>query len=151
MNASNTNMTSMHHPWRWNVTTSIMSMIGLKNGHICKNLTTKSWTPEISWECRRKRKVKTSNVLRFLFQFNPLHREVNITAQGPHMILTPEPGIANEKKRRTFLWGCRKSRLKYVQLKAFWRQTLKKSSTLKFIMNISFILSIVQLSENIFT
>ena len=35
VNASNKKTPSMHHPWRQNVTTS---MVGLKNGHKCKNL-----------------------------------------------------------------------------------------------------------------
>ena len=36
MNAGNKDIPSMHHPQRWNVTTS---MVGLKNGHMHKNLT----------------------------------------------------------------------------------------------------------------
>ena len=44
VNAGNKNTPSMHHPRRRNVTTL---MVGLKNGHILKNLTQKWWTPEI--------------------------------------------------------------------------------------------------------
>ena len=45
-NAGSKNTPSMHHPRRWNVTAS---MVGLKSGHSCKNLTLspKMWTPEI--------------------------------------------------------------------------------------------------------
>ena len=38
VNASNKNTPSTYHPRRWNVTTL---MVGLKNGHIRKNLTQK--------------------------------------------------------------------------------------------------------------
>ena len=44
INAGNKNTPSMHHPRRRNVATL---MVGLKNSHICKNLTQKWWTPEI--------------------------------------------------------------------------------------------------------
>ena len=44
VNAVNKNTPSMHHPRRRNVTTL---MVGLKNGHIRKNLTQKWCTPEI--------------------------------------------------------------------------------------------------------
>ena len=44
VNAGNKNTPSTHHPRRRNVTTL---MVGLKNGHIRKNLTQKWWTPEI--------------------------------------------------------------------------------------------------------
>ena len=53
VNAGNKNTPSMHHPRRWNVTTS---MIGLKNCQICKNLTLKNGEPQrSSWESRRRR------------------------------------------------------------------------------------------------
>ena len=41
----------MHHPRRLNVTTL---MVGLKNGHMRKNLTQKWWTPEIAGEWGKK-------------------------------------------------------------------------------------------------
>ena len=44
VNAGTKNTPSTHHPRRRNVTTL---MVGLKNGHIRKNLTQKWWTPEI--------------------------------------------------------------------------------------------------------
>ena len=53
VNASNKNTPSMHHPWRWNVTTSI---VGLKKGHICKNLTKNGESQKRSWEHRRMKK-----------------------------------------------------------------------------------------------
>ena len=43
----------MHHPWRLNVTTS---MVGLKNSHICTNLTKNDEPQRYSWESRRKRR-----------------------------------------------------------------------------------------------
>ena len=44
VNDGNKNTPNTHHPRRGNVTTL---MVGLKNGHIRKNLTPKWWTPEI--------------------------------------------------------------------------------------------------------
>ena len=38
MNADNKNTPSMHHPWRRNVTTSMVG-VKKKKDHICKNLT----------------------------------------------------------------------------------------------------------------
>ena len=46
MNARNKNTPSIHHPQRWNVTTS---MVGLKNGHIRKNLTQNGEPQRPSW------------------------------------------------------------------------------------------------------
>ena len=46
----------MHHPQRWNVTTST---VGLINSHIHKNLTQNGESQRYSWECRRRRKVHT--------------------------------------------------------------------------------------------
>ena len=42
----------MHHPQRWNVTTSIF---GLKNGHMRKYFTQNGWPQRYSWEGRRRR------------------------------------------------------------------------------------------------
>ena len=55
VNAGNKNTPSMHHPWRQNVTTL---MVGLKNGHIRKNLTQRCWTPEIQLGNAKKNKKK---------------------------------------------------------------------------------------------
>ena len=52
VNAGNKHTPSTHHPRRRNVTTL---MVGLKNGHIRKNLTQKWWTPEI-WLGNAKKK-----------------------------------------------------------------------------------------------
>ena len=61
VNAGNKNTPSTHHPRRRNATTL---MVGLKNGHIRKNLTQKWWTPEI-WlgneKKKKKKKKKTEN------------------------------------------------------------------------------------------
>ena len=56
VNAGNKNTPSTHHPRRRNVTTL---MVGLKNGHIRKNLTQKWWTPEILLG-NTKKKQKTN-------------------------------------------------------------------------------------------
>ena len=53
VNAGNKNTPSMHHPWRRNVTTS---MVGLKNGHIRKNLTQNGESPRYSWGMQKKKK-----------------------------------------------------------------------------------------------
>ena len=42
------------HPWRRNVTTS---MFGLKNGHICKNLTQDGEPQRFSWRTQKKKEV----------------------------------------------------------------------------------------------
>ena len=55
VNAGNKNTPSTHHPRRWNVTTL---MVGLKNGHIRKNLTQKWWTPEIQLGNAKKKNNK---------------------------------------------------------------------------------------------
>ena len=56
------NTPNRHHPWRWNVTTS---MIELRNGHIPKNVT-KIGEPHVhSCEHRRRRKRRTD-----LFDFD---------------------------------------------------------------------------------
>ena len=55
VNAGNKNTPSTHHPRRRNVTTL---MVGLKNGHIRKNLTQKWWTPEIQLGNAKKIKGK---------------------------------------------------------------------------------------------
>ena len=52
MNARNKNNPSMHHPWRWNVTAS---MVGLKKSHIRKNLTQNGEPQRFSWGRRRRR------------------------------------------------------------------------------------------------
>ena len=60
VNAGNKNTPSTHHPRRRNVTTL---MIGLKNGHIRKNLTPKSGEPQrYSWGTQKKKKKKKSNL-----------------------------------------------------------------------------------------
>ena len=46
----------MHHPWRRNVTTLV---VGLKSGHMRKNLTQKWWTPEAGERRRRRRRHLT--------------------------------------------------------------------------------------------
>ena len=60
VNAGNKNTPSMHHPWRWNVTTSV---VGLKNVHIRKNLTQSGEPQRYNSECRkrktRRRSLKT--------------------------------------------------------------------------------------------
>ena len=55
VNAGNKNTPSSHHPGRRNVTTL---MVGLKNGHIRKNLPQKWWTPEIYLGNAKKKKKK---------------------------------------------------------------------------------------------
>ena len=55
VNASNENTPIMHHPWRRNMTTS---MVGLKNGHIRKNLKKKEKGGEpqrYSWGTQKKK------------------------------------------------------------------------------------------------
>ena len=49
------NTPSMHHPQRQNVTTS---MVGLKNGHIHKNLTQNGEPQKSSWGVQKKKKKK---------------------------------------------------------------------------------------------
>ena len=44
---------SMHHPWRWNVTSS---MVRLKNGDIRKNLTQNGEPQRCSWGTQKKKK-----------------------------------------------------------------------------------------------
>ena len=51
------------HPRRWNVTAS---MVGLKNGHIRKNLTQNGEPQYYSWECRRRRTTTTTKVFSVL-------------------------------------------------------------------------------------
>ena len=75
VNASNKNTTSIQHPWRWNVTTSV---VGLKNGHIRKSLTQNGEPQRHSWgtqkkekdmQCgERRRRRKTCNVVTVLTQ-----------------------------------------------------------------------------------
>ena len=52
VNASDKNISSMHHPQRRNLTTS---MVGLKSGHIYTNLTQNGERQRHSWEHRRRR------------------------------------------------------------------------------------------------
>ena len=62
-------MPSMHHPRRRNVTTL---MVGLKNGHIRKNLTQKVVNPrDIAGE-RTKKKKKIVFVLALFYWLKPL-------------------------------------------------------------------------------
>ena len=56
VNASNKNTPSTHHPRRRNVTTL---MVGLKNGHIRKNLTQKVVNPRDIARERKKKKKRT--------------------------------------------------------------------------------------------
>ena len=51
---------SMHHPWRRNVTTS---MVGLKTGHIPKNLTQSGKPHKYSWERGGRRLVLFSMLI----------------------------------------------------------------------------------------
>ena len=53
VNAGNKNTPSKHHPRRRNVTTA---MVGLKKGHIRKNLTKNGEPQRYSWERRRRRR-----------------------------------------------------------------------------------------------
>ena len=53
VNAGNKNTLSLHDPWRQNVTTS---MVGLRNGHIRKNLTQKGEPRRYSWKTQKKKK-----------------------------------------------------------------------------------------------
>ena len=55
MNAGNKNTPSTHHPRRRNVTTL---MVGLKNGHIRKNLTQRVNPRDIAGERKKKKKKK---------------------------------------------------------------------------------------------
>ena len=57
VNAGNKNTPSTHHPRRRNVTTL---MVGLKNGHIRKNLTENG---DIAGEHRRRRRRRMINIL----------------------------------------------------------------------------------------
>ena len=51
---------SVHHPWRWNVTTS---MVGFKNGHIHENLTQNDEPQRYSWERRMRREVNPRDIV----------------------------------------------------------------------------------------
>ena len=53
---------SMHHPRRWNVTTSI---VGLKNGHIRTNLTQNGEPQIYSWERRRRSRSDILELLKY--------------------------------------------------------------------------------------
>ena len=55
VNAGNKNTLSTHHPRRRNVTTL---MVGLKNGHISKNLTQSGEPQRYSWGTQKKKKKK---------------------------------------------------------------------------------------------
>ena len=52
VNAGNKSTPSMHHARKWNVTTL---MVGLKNSHICKNLTKTGEPQRYSWEYRKNK------------------------------------------------------------------------------------------------
>ena len=52
VNAGNKNTPSMHHPRRWNATTS---MVGLKNSHIHKHLTQNCEPQRYSWGTQKKK------------------------------------------------------------------------------------------------
>ena len=52
VNAGNKNTPSMHHPRRWNVTTSA---VGLKNGHIHKSLIPNGEPQRYSWGTQKKK------------------------------------------------------------------------------------------------
>ena len=54
VNAGNKNTHSKYHPRRQNV---ITSMVGLKNCHICKNLTQNSEPQRSSWGMQKKKKI----------------------------------------------------------------------------------------------
>ena len=62
LNAGNKNTPTMHHPRRRNVTTS---MVGLKNGHICKNLIQNGEPQTYSWAHRRRIKMVILNICTF--------------------------------------------------------------------------------------
>ena len=81
VNASNKNTPSMHHSWRQNVT---ISMVGLRNGYICKNLTQNCEPQKYSWECRRKRRLlkmlrNPTGCLSFGVDFKNLHSDSGTT------------------------------------------------------------------------
>ena len=55
VNASNKNTPGVHWPRTWNMTTS---MVGLRNGHIRKNLTQKGEPQRYSWGTQKKKNLK---------------------------------------------------------------------------------------------
>ena len=74
----------MHHPWRRNVTTS---MVGLKNGHIRKNLTKNREPQSYSWEHRRRKRR------RYVYS-----TQSRIWMQGQHPVIsTPKTIIIKQK------------------------------------------------------
>ena len=69
MNAGSNNMSSMHHPRRWNVTTT---MIGLEMVTYAK-ISPKMMDPEIQLGTQKKKKKSGSEVFEFL-------KDVNVTS-----------------------------------------------------------------------
>ena len=59
----------MHHPWRQNVTTS---RVGLKNGHICKNLTQNGEAQRYSWGMQKKITTPTGRWVQHCLALNTL-------------------------------------------------------------------------------
>ena len=59
VNAGNKNTPSTYHPRRRNVTTL---MVGLKNGHIRKNLTQSGEHQRYSWGTQKKKKQKKNQL-----------------------------------------------------------------------------------------
>ena len=59
VNAGDKNTPSMHHSRRWNVTTS---MVGMKNGYICKNLTQNGEPQRYSLVTQKKKKKKKTKL-----------------------------------------------------------------------------------------
>ena len=66
VNVGNKNTASTHHPWRRNVVTS---MVGLKSGHISKNLTQNGEPQRCSWERRRRKRRREKKNLAFSVVF----------------------------------------------------------------------------------
>ena len=72
VNAGNKNTPSTHHPRRRNVTTL---MVGLKNGHISKNLTQSGEPQRYSWGTQKKKKKKKKKI----FTIHSLHHQLSPT------------------------------------------------------------------------
>ena len=68
VNAGKKKIPSMHHSRRRNVTTS---MVGLKNGHICKNLTKNGEPQRYSWGMQMKKRNR---------QRQPAYQEIGCVA-----------------------------------------------------------------------
>ena len=94
VNVGNKDTPSVHHPWRWNVTTSIA---GLKNGHIDKNLTQNGEPQRYYWEHRRSRNISSKMV-------NPRDLAWNVEEEEEKSHQSGEPlrsGWEHKKKNLT--------------------------------------------------